>query len=68
VKTIKATSENTKVGRLVIHKFLCDSDDTPRIALVVDEDDGYGDIGVTFQAYPDLTYYFELENLLLVEE
>lgn len=67
MKTIKATSENAKVGRLVIHKFLCEND-TPRIALVVDEDDGYGDIGVTFQAYPDLTYYFELENLLLVEE
>jgi hypothetical protein len=68
LKTIEATSLNAKKGRLVIHKYLYDMDDQPRLALVVDEDDGYGDVGVSFQEYPHLTYYFELKSLLLIED
>lgn len=68
MKTIEATPQNTKKGRLVIHKFLYDMNDQPRLALVVDEDDGYGDVGVSFQEYPELTYYFELKSLLLIED
>lgn len=68
MKTIQATTENAKAGRLIIHKYLNDNDDSPRLALVVEEDDGYGDVGVSFQEYPHLTYYFELVNLLLIEE
>lgn len=43
-------------------------DNQPRLALVVEEDDGYGDVGVSFQEYAHLTYYFELKNLLLIED
>jgi hypothetical protein len=68
LKTIEATPLNTKKGRLVIHKYLCDMDNQPRLALVVEEDDGYGDVGVSFQEYAHLTYYFELKNLLLIED
>lgn len=67
MKTTEATSLNAKKGRLVIHKYLYD-DDQPRLALVVEEDDGYGDVGLSFQEYPHLTYYFELKNLLLIED
>lgn len=68
MKTIQATEENTKAGKLVIHKYLNGMDDLPRLAIVVEEDDGYGDVGVTFQDIPNSVYFFEIKNLMLVEE
>ena len=68
MKTIQATEENTKAGKLVIHKYLNGMDDLPRMAIVVEEDDGYGDCGITFQDIPQSIYYFEIKNLMLVEE
>ena len=60
MKAIQADIKNIKVGDLVYHRYLYDNDQQPRFATVIEPDDGYGDVGVVFQEYPDLTYYFEM--------
>ena len=67
MKSYQANITNIKVGNLVYHKFLSDNSG-PRFATVIEEDDGYGDVGVVFQEHPNLTYYFEIENLMIIEE
>jgi hypothetical protein len=67
MKSIQANETNIKVGDLVYHRYLYDNDQ-PRFAIVTEPDDGYGDVGVSFQQYPDLTYYFEICNLMIVLE
>jgi hypothetical protein len=68
MKSIQAREDNIKVGDLVYHRYLYDDERNPRFAIVTESDDGYGDVGVTFQQYPDLTYYFEICNLMIVLE
>lgn len=63
-----ATVENIKIGQLVAHAYLKDSADEYRLAIVVDGDDGYGDVGIVFQQIPDKTYYFEINKLLIFED
>jgi hypothetical protein len=63
-----ATVENIKIGQLVAHKNLKDSLDNYRLALVIDGDDGYGDVGIVFVQIPDQVYYFEINKLLIFED
>lgn len=64
-KTKEATNEDIRIGDLVAHRYLRHLNGEFRMAIVVEDDDGYGDVGIVFQEIPDHVYFFDIKNLLI---
>jgi hypothetical protein len=67
IKTRPATIEKIQVGDLVAHQYLRYSNNDYRLAIVIEGDDGYGDVGIVFQEIPDHIYFFGIKHLLIFE-